>query len=87
VLGAGTAVALVPIRSITRRRTAGLLPASPPLRIDADSETVRYVPDEHHSGGPVYLKLLEQLKAIQLGKVPDEFGWRFEMRPEDQEIG
>lgn len=85
VLGAGTAVALVPIRSITRR-TAGRLPACPRLRVDAESETVMYLPDEQHSGGPVYLKLLAQLRAIQLGKVQDEFGWRFEVRAEDQEV-
>jgi len=86
VLGAGTAVALVPIRSITRRRTTARLPAGPRLRVDAESETVAYLPDEQHSGGPVYLKLLAQLRAIQLGKVEDEFGWRFEVRAEDQEV-
>ncbi|KAF2475998.1 branched-chain-amino-acid aminotransferase 5 [Lindgomyces ingoldianus] len=76
VLGAGTAVALVPIRSITRR----VMGAS------AESETVRYLPDDQHSGGLVYLKLLAQLEGIQRGKVQDEFGWRFEVRAEDQDI-
>ena len=86
VLGAGTSVVLVPIRSITRRRTTGRLPACPRLQVDGDSETVRYLPDEQHSGGPVYLKLLAQLRAIQLGKIQDEFGWRFEVQAKDQEI-
>ena len=86
VLGAGTGVALVPIRSITRRCMTGGLPACPRLQVDAESETVRYIPDEQHSGGPVYLKLLSQLRAIQLGKVQDEFGWRFEVSAEDQEL-
>jgi branched-chain amino acid aminotransferase len=47
---------------------------------------VRYLPDEQRTGGPVYLKLLAQLKAIQRGKIQDEFGWRFKVRSEDQEV-
>lgn len=30
--------------------------------------------------GPAVVKLLAQLKAIQLGKVPDTFGWREAVR-------
>ena len=88
VLGAGTGATLLPIRSITRRRTTatGRLPACPRLHVDTESETVIYLHDEQHSGGPVYLKLLAQLRAIQLGDVQDEFNWRFEVRAEDQEV-
>ena len=86
VLGAGTSVALVPIRSITCRRTTGRLPASQRVLVDAESETISYLPDEEHNGGPVYRKLLARLRAIQLGKVQDEFGWRFMVREEDQDI-
>jgi branched-chain amino acid aminotransferase len=86
VLGAGTAVALVPVRSITRRRATEKLPASTCVRADAESETVVYFPDQQHNGGPVYLRLLAHLKSIQRGNIEDEFGWRFEVRPEDCEI-
>ena len=86
VFGAGTGLALLPIRSITRRHTTGLLPAWTRLQSDAESETVRYLTDEEHSGGPVHRKLLAQLRAIQLGKIQDEFGWRFEVRAEDQKV-
>ena len=86
VLGAGTAIVLVPIHSITRRRSPGLLPASSRVTVDSESETVRFLPNEGSSGGPVYLKLLEQLKAIQQGRIQDEFGWRLDLRPEDQDI-
>ena len=88
VLGAGTAVGLVPIRSITRRGTAGRLAPGPRLLADSDdeSETVTYIPDEQHGGGPIFQKLLTQFKAIQLGTVPDEFGWRFEVQAKDTEL-
>ncbi|KAL8789805.1 MAG: hypothetical protein Q9195_006639 [Heterodermia aff. obscurata] len=86
VLGAGTSVALVPIRSITRRRTTGQLPASQRVLVDAEFKTISYLPDEQHNGGPVYLRLLARLRAIQMGKVQGEFGWRFMVREEDQDV-
>ncbi|MCJ1271919.1 hypothetical protein MMC22_011824 [Lobaria immixta] len=88
VLGAGTAVGLVPVRSITRRRTTGRLSPGPRLLADSDdeSETVVYIPDEQQGGGPVFQKLLAQFRAIQLGKVPDGFGWRFEVQAKDKEL-
>lgn len=89
VLGAGTAVGLVPIRSITRRGTTGRLSPGPRALAagsDDESETVLYMPDEQPGGGPMFQKLLAQFKAIQLGKVPDEFGWRFEVKAKDQEL-
>lgn len=87
VFGAGTAVALLPIRSITRRQPIpGTLSASQRVRNDEESETVVYLPDESTNGGPVYRKILARLQAIQLGSVEDEFQWRFAVRAEDQEL-
>lgn len=74
VFGAGTGLALLPIQSIARRR------------IDAGFETVSYLPEGQHSGGPVCLKLSKQLSAIQRGMIQDDFGWRFEIEPKDREI-
>lgn len=90
VLGAGTGVALTPIRSITRllRHSDGIgaLPAGPRVRADAESETITYLLDEQQAGGPVYRRLRERLQGIQLGIVKDEFGWCLEVRAEDKEI-
>lgn len=89
VLAAGTRVALLPVRSITRRRTSGTtrrLPSCPRLCVDAESETMRYLSDEQDIGGPVYLKLQARLKAIHLGKIKVEDGWLVEVRAEDQEV-
>lgn len=79
ILGAGTAVGLVAIRSITRRGTTGRLPTSPRVLAQSnESETIIYIPDDQQGGRPVFQKLWAQFKAIQLGKIQDEFGWRFE---------
>lgn len=88
VMAAGTAAALVPIRSITRRKVVGAgLPAdSPRVSKEGDSETVTFLPASQEEAGEVCLKLLTQLKAIQLGKVDDEFGWRVEISKGDGEI-
>uniref|UniRef100_A0A0B7K5V3 Branched-chain amino acid aminotransferase n=1 Tax=Bionectria ochroleuca TaxID=29856 RepID=A0A0B7K5V3_BIOOC len=73
VMAAGTAAALVPIRSITRRNApAGGLPADSPR--------------EQEDAGAICLKLITQLKAIQLGKVEDAFGWRVEVGTNDLEL-
>ncbi|KAI8635454.1 branched-chain amino acid aminotransferase II [Xylariaceae sp. FL1651] len=90
VMAAGTAAALVPIRSITRR----IPPTSPysisaavgkheKLSSDQDSEKVTYFADGHEDIGPICTKLLTQLRAIQLGKVKDEFNWCFAVTRED----
>ncbi|KAI2636104.1 aminotransferase [Xylaria nigripes] len=84
VMAAGTAAALVPIRSITRRES----PSSPTsitsaigkherLVVDETSEMVVYAPETRSDDdiGPICTRLLTQLRAIQLGKVPDEFHW------------
>ncbi|EQL03212.1 hypothetical protein G6O67_005538 [Ophiocordyceps sinensis] len=87
VVAAGTAAALVPIRSITRRHSPGLLPAGPRVTSDAQSETVTYMADSQAEAGPLCLKLLTHLKAIQLGKAEDEFGWRVAVTEADKKIG
>lgn len=91
VMAAGTAAALVPIRSITRR-IASSDPKSLTATVKSHSrlsstgseETVTYIPDSQDDAGPVCLKLLSQLKAIQLGKAKDEFGWCFSVSEEDR---
>ncbi|KAJ8115639.1 hypothetical protein ONZ43_g4620 [Nemania bipapillata] len=92
VMAAGTAAALVPIRSITRRES----PTSPKsitsaigtherLSSDQDSEKVTYAPDSQDDEdiGSICTRLLTQLRAIQLGKVKDEFNWCFPVTRED----
>ncbi|KAK5108258.1 hypothetical protein LTR62_008642 [Meristemomyces frigidus] len=59
VIAAGTAAALVPIKSITMR---------------SKDEVFKYNGGGDEPG-PVVVKLLAQLKGIQSGKVKDEFGW------------
>lgn len=59
VMAAGTAAALVPIKSIT-----------------AKSKGAKFTyQGEGDEPGPVCVKLLEQLKGIQQGKVEDKFNW------------
>lgn len=86
VMAAGTAAALVPIRSITRRMDASdpqslaaTIKEHPRLTIKKGEETIAYMPDSQEDAGAVCLKLLAQLKGIQLGKVKDEFGWCFKV--------
>ncbi|KAF1993536.1 branched-chain amino acid aminotransferase [Amniculicola lignicola CBS 123094] len=91
ILGAGTAVGLTPIRSITRRIAAGqngMLARSAKVVDDEDggAETVVYVAQGERGGGPVFQKLLAELRAIQLGQTKDDFGWRFEVRASDGQI-
>ncbi|KAM0741685.1 hypothetical protein ACQRIT_004542 [Beauveria bassiana] len=86
VMAAGTAAALVPIRSITRRVAGGLSAAEggvAKVSTEGDQVTVTYMPPEQEEAGPVCLKLLEKLRAIQLGKIEDEFGWRCNVGEED----
>ncbi|CAH0021082.1 unnamed protein product, partial [Clonostachys rhizophaga] len=88
VMAAGTAAALVPIRSITRRNApAGGLPSdSPRVSVGKGEEVVTFLPQEQEDAGPICLKLITQLKAIQLGKVEDAFGWRVEVGTNDLEL-
>ncbi|UPK91764.1 hypothetical protein LCI18_002699 [Fusarium solani-melongenae] len=73
VFAAGTAAALVPIRSITRRK-------------DGKSETLTYIPDGQEEPGPLFEKLLKHLKNIQLAKTEDKFNWRFPVSAADKEV-
>lgn len=93
-MAAGTAASLVPIRSITRRKAASD-PASLAAAVKSHSrlsvdqakgeETVTYVPDGQEDAGPLCLKLLSQLKAIQTGKAEDKSNWCFKVSAEDRE--
>lgn len=89
-MAAGTAAALVPIRSITR----AMDPASPQslaatvkqharLSVKGNEETVTYIPDSDEEPGALCVKLVTQLQGIQLGKLNDEFGWCFKVSEED----
>jgi branched-chain amino acid aminotransferase len=83
-MAAGTAASLVPIRSITRRKSAAL-PAGPRVSSSpaTGEETVTYTPDSSDEPGPLCVRLLDELKGIQLGKREDKFGWRFEVTEAD----
>jgi branched-chain amino acid aminotransferase len=61
VLAAGTAAALVPIRSIT---------------LESKGDKVSYK-DAAKDPGPVCTKLLETLRGLQLGKLEDRFGFLY----------
>ncbi|KAG5994587.1 hypothetical protein E4U54_003053 [Claviceps lovelessii] len=100
VFAAGTAAALVPIRSITRRHrrqtnspacassaSSSSLPAGPRVSSTAEADTVTYIPAEQDEAGPLCLKLLTHLQGIQLGKTADEFGWRCEVTERDTQLG
>ncbi|KAL9528763.1 Aminotransferase [Sphaerulina musiva] len=64
VAAAGTAAALVPIKSIT---------------MQSKNDTFKYQGGGDEPG-PAVIKLLAQLKGIQQGKVKDEFGWVEQVR-------
>ncbi|KAK3329907.1 aminotransferase [Apodospora peruviana] len=90
VMAAGTAAALVPIRSITRRVStssqqslASTTKEHPRVAFKDGEETITYIPEGVEDAGDLCLKLLAQLKGIQLGKVEDKFGWRVEVKKED----
>lgn len=69
VVAAGTAAALVPIKSITMRSTG---------------DKFVYL-DDNDEPGPAVIKLLTTLKSIQQGKTKDTFGWLEHVKeaPED----
>lgn len=90
VMAAGTAAALVPIRSITRRfdpkapnSITSTLGQHSRLSSENGAEKVTYLSDNIEDAGPICLRLLTQLKGIQLGKVKDEFSWCFPVSKED----
>lgn len=65
ILAAGTAAALVPIKSITRNST---------------NKTSSYMAEDSEDPGPVCVKLLTTLKGIQAGKIKDTFGWNLKVK-------
>ena len=67
-MAAGTAAALVPIKSITR---------------NSRSETFSYIAEDSEEPGPIAAKLLTTLKGIQLGKIKDTFGWTYKVEAVD----
>jgi branched-chain amino acid aminotransferase len=81
-MAAGTAAALVPIRSITRRvdpaspvSITSAVKQHPRLSSGNGEEKIAYIEESQEEAGPICEKLITQLKGIQLGKVKDEFGW------------
>ena len=68
VLAAGTAAALVPIKSITRNST---------------NDTFSYIAEDSEEPGPICVKLLSTLKGIQAGKIKDTFGWNHKVEKVD----
>jgi branched-chain amino acid aminotransferase len=58
-MAAGTAAALVPIKSIT---------------MESKGDKFEYQ-NGSDDPGPICVKLLAMLKGIQQGKIKDEFGW------------
>jgi len=68
ILAAGTAAALVPIKSITRK---------------SRNETFAYISDDNDEPGALCIKLLTTLKGIQAGKIKDTFGWNLTVKEVD----
>lgn len=66
VMAAGTAAALVPIRSIT---------------MQSRNDRFTYQCGESDEGGEVCRKLLKTLKGIQNGELPDQLGWLVDIEP------
>lgn len=87
VLGTGTAITLIPIRSITRRKMR-LLTVGPRVHYDSDTdaETVTFLSEDDQSGGPIYRKLLHQLRALQTGDAVDSFSWRVVVEEKDKDL-
>ncbi|KAI0483321.1 branched-chain amino acid aminotransferase II [Xylariaceae sp. FL0804] len=90
VMAAGTAAALVPVRSITRRADpaspqslAQTVKSHPRLSVQQETEKITYLDDGNEEGGEICLRLLTQLRAIQLGKVKDDFQWCLGISRED----
>ncbi|KAF3482570.1 branched-chain-amino-acid aminotransferase 2 [Arthroderma uncinatum] len=69
VMAAGTAAALVPIKSITMK--------SKDVKYEYDAGT-------NDEGGEVFKKLIKTLQGIQMGEVEDTFGWLVDAEPVEQ---
>jgi branched-chain amino acid aminotransferase len=68
VLAAGTAAALVPIKSITR---------------NSRNDIFSYIAADSEEPGPICVKLLTTLKGIQTGNIKDTFGWNSKVEQVD----
>ena len=66
VMAAGTAAALVPIKSITMR---------------SKNDKFTFQSGEAGGAGEICSKLLKALKGIQSGELEDEYGWLEEIKP------
>ncbi|EEP81217.1 conserved hypothetical protein [Uncinocarpus reesii 1704] len=66
VMAAGTAAALVPIKSIT---------------MASRNDKFTYEAGEADAGGEVYKKLIQALKGIQRGEIADKLGWLVDIEP------
>ncbi len=91
-MAAVTAAALVPIRSITRQipsaspqSLAATVKQHPRLAIRDGEETITFISDSQEDAGPLCLKLIAQLKGVQLGKVEDKLGWCFKVEGSDSQ--
>lgn len=70
VMAAGTAAALVPIKSVTRR---------------SKGDKFEYMEESSEEAGEACERLLASLKRIQQGKIEDVFGWNVQVREVDLE--
>lgn len=70
VIAAGTAAALVPVRSITMR---------------SKGDEFEYRCGDEGQGGEVCVKLLQTLRGIQSGAVEDTWGWNLEVQAPPKE--
>ena len=85
VFAAGTAAALVPVRSITKR-SSDILQGQNVTKEADGSQTVKFMPDEQDEAGPVCVKILTALKGLQAGKVEDVFGWTHQVTEQDTKV-
>lgn len=69
VIAAGTAAALVPVRSITMR---------------SRDNVFQYRSGDQNQGGDVCVKLLQTLRGIQSGAIEDKWDWNLEVRAPPQ---
>ncbi|KAI5298762.1 hypothetical protein KEM55_002967, partial [Ascosphaera atra] len=66
VMAAGTAAALVPIKSITRK---------------SSNEKFTFNIGKDEAGGEVFAQLIKELKGTQSGDVEDKYNWNVEIEP------
>lgn len=71
VIAAGTAAALVPVRSITMR---------------SKGDKFQYRCGDQDQGGEVCVKLLQTLRGIQSGTIKDAWGWNMEIQAPPKEL-